>query len=163
MASTTVAKTVSKRTISIEFAEKLIARVAQEAAKLDRRPVVCVVDEGGNLKSFRRPDNSFLTGATLAITKARSAVGLETPTHELYTLLQDDPQSLHSIPVVEGFTILGGGYPIVVEGELIGAIGVSGSQSWQENVQFITAAFQDLGVEADAKGFSTVATPDLEP
>ena len=160
MAETTVAKTFRKNSISIEFAERLIAKVAEEAAKLDRRPVVCVIDEGGNLKSYRRPDHSFLTGATLAITKARSAVGLETPTHELYSNIQDDPQSLHSIPVVEGFTILGGGYPIVVDSELIGGIGVSGSQSWQENVQFISAAFQALGVEIDVKGWQGETTAE---
>ena len=62
--------------------------------------------------------------------------------------------------MVEGFTILGGGYPIVVDSELIGGIGVSGSQSWQENVQFISAAFQALGVEIDVKGWQGETTAE---
>ncbi len=149
----TQARTVAKKTISIDFAEKLIRRTAAESAKLGRNTVIAVCDESGVLKAFRRSDDSHVRSVGLAITKARSAAGFQSPTHGYYHAFKDDEQSLLGVSALEDFTFLGGGYPIVIDGEVVGGIGVSGAQSSQEDIDFIVVAFKALGVEAEVGTF----------
>jgi len=148
------AATVPRATISIAFAERLIAETAKESAKLGRNTVIAVCDESGVLKAFRRSDNSHVRSVGLAITKARSAVGFETPTHVFYEAFKNDPRSMMGVNALDDFTILGGGFPIRVGGQVIGGIGVSGAQSSQEDIDFIVAAFRRLGIDTDVSAFA---------
>ena len=140
-------RTVPKKTISIAFAEELIQDTWTESAKLGRNTVIAVCDESGVLKAFRRADDSHVRSVGLAITKARSAAGFQSPTHSVYNLLKGDEQGLMGVAALEDYTFLGGGYPIIVNKTVIGGIGVSGAQSSQEDIDLIVAAFKKLGLQ----------------
>jgi uncharacterized protein GlcG (DUF336 family) len=146
-------RAVDKKTISIAFAEELIRRAWAESAKLGRNTVIAVCDESGVLKAFRRADNSHVRSVGLAITKARSAAGFQSPTHGYYQTLKDDQQGLLGVAALDDFTFLGGGYPIIIDGEVVGGIGVSGAHSSQEDIDFIVAAFKKLGIETEIATF----------
>ena len=146
-------RAVAKKTISIAFAEELIRRTWAESAKLGRNTVIAVCDESGVLKAFRRADDSHVRSVGLAITKARSAAGFQSPTHGYYQSFKDDQQSLLGVAALDDFTFLGGGYPIVIDGEVVGGIGVSGAGSSQEDIDFILAAFKKLGLDTEVGAF----------
>lgn len=87
---------------------------------------IAVCDEGGNLKAFERMDGAPLFGIDVAINKARSAVGFGMPTHAWHDFIKDDGPLSLGAPHIKDLVIYGGGYPITVGSQVVGAIGVCG-------------------------------------
>ena len=112
---------------------------AIQQAALDRalalgvRVSIAVVDAGGNLTSFLRMDGAEIAGPTLAVDKAYTAVANQIATHEL-AVLAAPGGPLFGLQANGGgrFVIFGGGVPVFVAGELVGAIGVSGAAVEQD-------------------------------
>lgn len=138
-----------KKSITLEGARIAIG-AAKEFAQRAGAPggVIAVVDEGGNLVALERLDGTFAAGATVSIGKAKTAVLFKRPTKFFEEAIKNGRTSLVALP---DFTPLQGGVPIVVNGQVIGGIGVSGAMSPQQDEELATAgasAVSDAKVRA---------------
>ena len=106
----------------------VITQAAIEAAdKRGEKFVIAVVDAGANLISLTRMDGAWLGSLELAQKKARTARAFDMPTEDLQAMSQPGGP-LYGIEVgTDGFVTIGGGLPLTVDGDVVGAIGVSGS------------------------------------
>ena len=111
----------------LERAKKIVAAAEQKAITLGIPMVIAVVDCGGNLVLQERMDDSLLASISLALDKAYTALSLKMPTDEVAKAVQP------GMPIygLEGnlngrFVVFGGGFPLVEQGVVVGAIGVSG-------------------------------------
>ena len=120
------------------------ARAALDAALAhagdhDLRMNIAVVDPGGVLLSFARMDGAFAHSGPIAIDKARTTVGFGgAPTADLYTALAQEDAVIRGIGNRPGVAAFGGAVPILVRGELVGAIGASGGSA-QEDAEVAAA------------------------
>ena len=122
-------KLTTKKALTLEAA-KLIAAAAQaEAQKNGWNMVVCIVDDGAHLIYLERADGTQIGSVIVAQEKAASAVRFKRPTKAL-----EDAVAAGRIVVMKlaGAVPVEGGTPILVGGELVGAIGVSGGTSPQD-------------------------------
>lgn len=114
--------------ITLEQAQKAVAAAQSKAEELDLKMNIAVVDAGANLTAFVRMDGAWLGSIDIAIRKARTARFFDMPTGDLGQASQPGG-SLYNIEHSNGGLItFPGGIPIKDgSGEVIGAIGVSGS------------------------------------
>src|SRR6201993_2953008 len=131
------AQVVEKKSLNLEGANKAIA-AAIDYAKKNNAPggVIAVVDDGGNLMALERLDGTFAMGATISIGKARTAVLFKKPTRFFEELIN---KGRTAMTAVDGFTPLIGGIPIVVDGQVVGGIGVSGAASANQDEELALA------------------------
>jgi glc operon protein GlcG len=131
------AQIVEKKSLNLEGAKKAIA-AAVDYAKKNNAPggVIAVVDEGGNLMALERLDGTFAMGATISIGKARTAVLFKKPTRFFEELIN---KGRTAMTAVDGFTPLIGGIPIVIDGQVVGGIGVSGAASANQDEELALA------------------------
>ncbi|MEO8540097.1 MAG: heme-binding protein [bacterium] len=139
-----MSNTVSKKSISAEAARKVIAGAEAKAVEMGAPMVIAVVDESGVLKAFSRMDGAPLLSVDIAKDKAYTAVAFGIPTHEWFNFIKDDPPLLHGITHTPRLIVFGGGYPLRVDGELIGAVGVSGGH-YSHDMQVAEAGVAALG------------------
>ena len=118
--------------ISIEQAKKAMAAAEAEARKNNWQVVISIVDTGGHLVMLQRLDAQNAS-VDIATGKARTAVNFRRPTKALEDGLAANGSALR-ILAVPGITPLQGGLPIVVDGKIIGGIGVSGVLATQDEV-----------------------------
>lgn len=118
----------SSSDITLEQARAAVTAVINRSKELGLKMNIAIVDAGANLKAFARMDGAWLGSIDIAIKKARTAKLFDYPTGEIGKLSQPG-KSLYGIEVSNGGLIsFPGGVPIRnQEGEVIGAIGVSGS------------------------------------
>src|SRR6184192_426247 len=131
------AQIVEKKSLNLDGAKKAIA-AAVDYAKKNNAPggVIAIVDEGGNLMALERLDGTFAMGATISIGKARTAVLFKKPTRFFEELIN---KGRTAMTAVDGFTPLIGGIPIIVGGEVVGGIGVSGAASANQDEELALA------------------------
>lgn len=118
--------TYEKKSISEELARKMMRAAHAEANKLGIPMTIAVCDESGILKAFLRMDGAALLSVDVAINKAKTAAGFGISTDAWYDFIKDDPPLSLGAPHIKDLVIFGGGYPIKVDDQVIGAIGVSG-------------------------------------
>jgi uncharacterized protein GlcG (DUF336 family) len=119
--------TFHRASISAAAAAAMIDAAEREAAQRGLAIVTVIVDESGVTKAMRRMDGAPLVSVGAALKKALTAVGFGIPTgRPWHDFIKDDPILLHGAPSLPEFTLLGGGFPIKVGDQLVGAIGVSG-------------------------------------
>jgi glc operon protein GlcG len=118
--------------INIEQAKKAMAAAEAEARKNNWQVVISIVDTGGHLVMLQRLDAQNAS-VDIATGKARTAVNFRRPTKALEDGLAANGSALR-ILAVPGVTPLQGGLPIVVDGKIIGGIGVSGVLATQDEV-----------------------------
>jgi glc operon protein GlcG len=116
--------------ISLEQAKKVMAGAEAEAKKNNWPVVITILDSGGNLVMLQRLDNAQWGSIEIAKEKARSAVALRRPTKALQDLIAQGGANLRLLNI--GYSVLEGGIPIVVDGKIIGSVGVSGVTSQQD-------------------------------
>ena len=105
-----------------------ITRAAIEAAdKRGEKFVIAVVDAGANLISLTRMDGAWLGSLELAQKKAKTARSFDMPTEDLQDMSQPGGPLYGIEGGTDGFVTIGGGLPLKVDGDVVGAIGVSGS------------------------------------
>ncbi len=138
-----MAATMSKQTISAEGAQQVMSAAIAKANELGVPMSIAVVDDSGQLKAFLRMDGAIFPSVTVAQDKAYTASGFGLPTIQWYDAIKDDPRLLHGIGSISRFTMLGGGHPIVSDGAVIGAIGVSGG-SYQQDAEVAQAGADAL-------------------
>ncbi|HEY6154442.1 MAG TPA: heme-binding protein, partial [Candidatus Udaeobacter sp.] len=131
------AQTVEKKSLNLAGAKKAIAAAVDYAQK-NNAPggVIAIVDEGGNLMALERLDGTFAMGATISIGKARTAVLFKKPTRFFEELIN---KGRTAMTAVDGFTPLIGGIPIVIDGQVVGGIGVSGAASANQDEEVALA------------------------
>lgn len=94
---------------------------------------VAVTDSAGVPLAFARMDGAFAASAGIALDKARTVTGFGgTPTDLLYAAIESEPAVRDGIAGRAGVAAFAGGVPVVVEGELVGAVGVSGGSAAQD-------------------------------
>lgn len=119
-------------TISIEMAKKAAAGAVEEAKKNNWGMCVTVVAPSGDLVYFERMDNCQYASINISQHKARVAATFRRPTLALENALAAGQQNLYLL-TLDGMIGSRGGNPIVVNGKLIGAIGVSGGTGAQDD------------------------------
>ncbi len=139
--------TIIKKSIDIATAERAIDAAAKKAAEMGLKMCIAVTDESGDLKAFRRMDGAPKLSIQIAEDKAYTAVSFSMPTHAWYDFIKDDPPLLHGITHTPRLIVFGGGFPIVLEGEMVGGIGVSGAH-YSQDMECARAALQAIGAEA---------------
>jgi uncharacterized protein GlcG (DUF336 family) len=114
--------------ISLSDAEIIVESALHKAQEIETLMNIAVVDAGGNLKAFRRMDGAWLGSIDIAIKKARTARLFDMPTGDLGALSQPGG-SLFNLEVSnDGLITFPGGIPLRNgSGEIVGAVGVSGS------------------------------------
>jgi uncharacterized protein GlcG (DUF336 family) len=117
---------IESKNISLALSNKLLEAAVVKGKELGMPFSIAIVDKVGNLKAFQAMDGAPVLSLEIAQNKAFSAAAYNRATHEWYDRLKDDPPLLHGLVHTERLVIFGGGYPILLEGELIGGIGVSG-------------------------------------
>lgn len=135
-ASTLPAQVASKRSLTLDGARRVIAGAVAEAQRNKATGVVAVVDDGGNLMAVERLDGTFAAGANISIGKARTAALFKRPTKVFEDVIKAGRTSMVAL---NDFTPLQGGVPIMVDGQVIGAVGVSGANSAQQDEELAIA------------------------
>jgi glc operon protein GlcG len=130
------AQVVSKPTLTIDGARRVIAAATAEAKRNNAGGVIAVVDDGGNLMAVERLDGTFAAGANISIGKARTAALFKRPSKFFEDVIKNGRTSMVAL---NDFTPLQGGVPIVLDGQVVGAVGVSGANSAQQDEEFAMA------------------------
>lgn len=121
-----------KAVLTQELVSKMLNYAMSKAKELDLKISCAIVDDGGNLSGFIKMDGGNLLPSQLAPKKAYAALGFGLPTADWYPAIKDNPAILHGLANTDRMTILGGGYPIYIEEQLVGGIGVSGGTTDQD-------------------------------
>ena len=137
---------VNKHSISLELAQKMVDAAVEKAREIGVSENVVILDDGGNLKAFARMDAAPLPTIEMAQNKAYTAlVGVST--QDFFNFIQGDPSLLAGIPTLSRIAAWGGGFPITANGEVVGAIGISGAPTVQNDIEVARAA---LALVSDA-------------
>jgi len=118
--------------ISLEQAKKVAAGAEAEARKNGWNVVIAILDSGGHLVLLQRLDNTQFASVEVAQQKAYSAVAFRRPTKVFQDGVAAGGEGLRILKLA-GATPVEGGLPLIVDGKLVGAIGVSGVTSQQDN------------------------------
>lgn len=138
------APVAEKKGITLEGARKVIAAAKAEArAKNAPGAVIAVVDEGGNVVAVERLDGTFAAGGLISIGKARTAALFQRPTSVFENIINKGRTAMTALPDAF-FTPLQGGVPITVDGKIVGAVGVSGAASAQQDEELAIAGANAL-------------------
>src|SRR5246500_164720 len=134
-----MANVVKKYSISSELAQKMVDQAVAKARQIGVAENIAILDDGGNLKAFSRMDGAPILSIEIAQNKAYTAL-FGVPTQDFFNFIQGDPSLLAGIPTLARVAAWGGGVPIKVNGETVGAIGVSGAPTVQNDVDCARAA-----------------------
>lgn len=127
-------------------AAKLMAEAAYcEATKQGVPGALAIVDDGGNLLYLERWDNTMIAASKIAINKAATAVGFKRPTKKIEDVILGGRTPMLTLTGSVDYAPLMGGYPIVVDDEVIGGIAVAGT---------LTAEMDEVIVKAALVAFS---------
>jgi uncharacterized protein GlcG (DUF336 family) len=137
---------IKKHTISSELAQKMVNAAVAKARELGVSENVAILDDAGNLKAFSRMDGAPIPTIEIAQNKAYTAL-FGVSTQEFFNFIQGDPSLLAGLPTLARVAAWGGGFPIKVDGEIVGAIGLSGAPTVQNDVDCARAA---LALVSDA-------------
>jgi glc operon protein GlcG len=117
--------------ITLDQAKRAMAAAELEAAKNSWQVAITILDSGGNLVMFHRVDNAQLSAVTVSEGKARTALEFKRPSKVLDDAIANGGAG-NRLLALKNITPIEGGLPIVVDGKIIGAIGVSGALSSQD-------------------------------
>ena len=134
-----MANVVKKHSISSELAQKMVDAAVAKAKELGVSENVAILDDGRNLKAFGRMDGASIPTIEIAQNKAYTAL-FGVSTQDFFNFIQGDPSLLAGIPTLARVAAWGGGVPIKVNGKVVGAIGLSGAPTVQNDVDCARAA-----------------------
>jgi uncharacterized protein GlcG (DUF336 family) len=123
------AELANKKSLTLQIAKQIAAAAEAEATKNGWTVVIAILDDGANLIYLQRMDETQIGSIEVAQAKGRSAVMFKRPTKAFEEGLAGGRQALLKLP---GAIPIEGGIPLMVDGKLVGAIGVSGVQSNQD-------------------------------
>jgi len=117
--------------ITLDQAKRAMAAAELEAAKNSWQVAITILDSGGNLVMFHKLDNAQLSAATTSEGKARTALEFKLPSKALDDAIAAGGAGMRLL-ALKDITPLQGGVLVLVDGKIIGAIGVSGTLSVQD-------------------------------
>lgn len=135
------AQLVDKKALTLAEARKAVAAATAEAKANNWNVVIAVVDDAGYPLSIDRLDNTQRPSVDIAVGKAKTAALFRRPSAALEEAINKGRTALLS---AEGYVFMQGGVPIIVNGEVIGAVGVSGVRADQDE-QVATAGVKAVG------------------
>jgi glc operon protein GlcG len=144
------AQVTSKPALTLDGAKQVIGAAVAEARRNHAAGAIAVVDDGGNLVALERLDGTFAASANISIGKARTAAMFKLPTRRFEEIIKNGRTAMVALT---DFTPLQGGIPIVVNGQVIGGIGVSGASSAAQDEEIAM-----VGANAAKSFTSAVAT-----
>lgn len=126
--------------LSLNIVKEMAAAAEAKAAEMDVPVVFAAVDAGANLMLMHKMENAFITSVDIAINKAFTSAALKIGTHEVTPNIQPG-ESLYGLQLTNNCRIIpfGGGFPIIEDGQVVGAVGVSGG-SVEEDMAIAKAA-----------------------
>ncbi len=132
-----------KKKSVLEFADvqKILSAATATAVQNDWAVAIAVVDDGGHLLALQRLDNAAPAAAYFATEKARTSALGRRESGGYEKMINEGRYAMLSVPLLQG--LLEGGAPILVDGQVIGAIGVSGVKS-TEDLQIAKAGIDAL-------------------
>ena len=119
----------TKQVLTLEAAKKIAAAAEAEAKKRGATVVIAVVDDGGYLLVLERLDDTQVASVDVGIAKARTAAIFRRPSKVFEDQVKNGRVSALALP---GAVALQGGVPIIVDGKVVGAIGVSGNSPQED-------------------------------
>jgi glc operon protein GlcG len=120
---------LTRKTLSLADAKTIAAAASAKAVAEGWTVVIAIHDNGGNLIYLERADGTQLGSILVAQEKSRTALRFKRPTKALEDAVLSGRVHMMSLP---GITSVEGGLPVIVDGEIVGSIGVSGVQSSQD-------------------------------
>jgi len=135
---------LSRRDLSLDLALSLLARVREEAEARDLSLAVALVDGAGHVLASQRMDGAALGAMRLAVGKAFTAASWATPSGDFASSTQPGGDDWGWNTTDPRIVVYAGGIPLLVDGELVGAIGASGGTA-QEDEECVVAAARGLG------------------
>jgi uncharacterized protein GlcG (DUF336 family) len=144
----------SKPALTLDGAKAVAAAAVAEARRTSSAGVIAVVDDGGQLMYLERLDTTFPMGATISIGKARTAALFKRPSKAFEDIIKNGRTAMVAL---SDFTPLQGGEPITVDGQIVGAVGVSGATSADADEQIALAGAHALAAPAAARAGSGAA------
>ncbi|HEY2524642.1 MAG TPA: heme-binding protein [Candidatus Binataceae bacterium] len=114
------------RELKLDEVRKLLEASGREARRCGKPSTTAIVDFGGHLRGFERPEGGRIANVDIAIKKAWTAIAFKRPTAMVRAVMMPDAMGYglqHTDPRI---CMVAGGLPIVEGGEFLGAIGVSG-------------------------------------
>jgi glc operon protein GlcG len=143
-AASAQAQTMDVKMLTLEGARTIIAAAALEARRLDAPGgAIAVVDDGGHILAVERWDNTFPAASQISIGKARTAALFRKQTKVFEDAINKGRTAMTALPDTV-LTPLQGGVPIVAGGRVIGAVGVSGAASAQQDEELAIAGIKAL-------------------
>jgi uncharacterized protein GlcG (DUF336 family) len=134
-----MANVVKKHSISFELAQKMVNAAVAKSREIGVSENIAILDDGGNLKAFGRMDGAPILSIEIAQNKAYTALfGIST--QDFFNFIQGDPSLLAGMPTLARVAAWGGGFPIKVDGEIVGTIGLSGAPKVQNDIDCAQAA-----------------------
>jgi glc operon protein GlcG len=136
--ATSQADAQNMRALDLAFAKRVAAAATSYATQKNAPGgAIAIVDAGGHLVYLERLDNTFPAAAAVATEKARTAAVFRRATKDLEDAIRNGRNALLGVQVM---TPLEGGVPIVVDGQVVGAVGVSGAASADQDEEIARAA-----------------------
>ena len=126
--------------LSAEVSRRLIDAAVAEAAQLSVPVTVVTVDESGVVKAMHRMDGAPLVSIQTAQNKAYAAAAIGMPTDDFYSAIESDGAAVASFAGRAGLALIGGGLPVLADGQVAGAIGVAGAMTADEDRRIAEAA-----------------------
>jgi uncharacterized protein GlcG (DUF336 family)/YHS domain-containing protein len=152
------AQQAGKYALDLAGARRVAAAIEVEAKRLGVGPTIAVVDDGGSLVALVRMDGSFAAAARVSAGKARTAALFRKPTRDFEKIVND---GRFTMTALDDFTPLQGGVPVVYRGQTIGAVGVSGAASAQQDDEL--AVLGARAIELEPVGQEAPLVPPVNP
>ena len=141
-----MAATAQRGTITAEGAQQAIEAAEQKAREIGVPMCIAICDESGILKAFARMDGAALLSVTIAQDKAFTAVSFGLSTDGWWDFIKNDPPLHQGIVNYPRLIVFGGGYPIKLDGGIVGGIGVSGGH-YTQDMEVAKAGLAALGAQ----------------
>lgn len=157
-----------KQALKLELneAKLMIEAAVAKAKEINVLETIAIVDDGGYLIALERMDGARITGPEISIAKAFTAAGHKRSTH-----LFNTPPNGPALPNNEAygiqlmfpgkFAIFVGGFPIVINGEVIGGVGISGGNG-EQDIAVGTAALHALKEHLAEAGYEVIAEANIK-
>jgi uncharacterized protein GlcG (DUF336 family) len=124
---------ITKTSITLETAKKMAELAINKSIEIGINISITILDCSGNEVLFMKADHAPLISIETSRKKAKLAIGFGIPTGDSwYQFIKDDPILIKGASDLPGFILLGGGSPILYNGNLVGAIGISGGHYKQD-------------------------------
>ena len=138
---------IAKRTIDELSVKRMLDAAIDMSKEMKKAMCIAITNEAGQLKAFHSMDGAPHLSIEISQNKAYTASAFGIATHTWWDFIKNDPPLLHSITHTPRLVTFGGGYPIMENGQIIGAIGVSGGH-YSEDMEVARAALDAINAPA---------------